>query len=203
MRVIAGTAGGIKLKTPRGGAVRPTSGLVKEALFNILGPRLVGAVFWDLFAGSGAIGIEALSRGAAAALFVEQERAHLSYIEENLSRTKLAARARLIRRDVMLALLQLAREKEQADLIFTDPPYQETTVPELLEAADRYRLLRPGGLIVLELFARSRFWPEGHPAVELRRYGDTHLVFIEAAAVTAARAALSAENRVPPPKSPG
>ncbi|NLA12274.1 MAG: 16S rRNA (guanine(966)-N(2))-methyltransferase RsmD, partial [Firmicutes bacterium] len=154
MRVIAGTAGGIKLKTPRGGAVRPTSGLVKEALFNILGPRLVGAVFWDLFAGSGAIGIEALSRGAAAALFVEQERAHLSYIEENLSRTKLAARARLIRRDVMLALPQLAREKEQADLIFTDPPYQETTVPELLEAADRYRLLRPGGLIVLELFAR-------------------------------------------------
>ncbi len=203
MRVIAGTAGGIKLKTPRGGAVRPTSGLVKEALFNILGPRLVGAVFWDLFAGSGAIGIEALSRGAAAALFVEQERAHLSYIEENLSRTKLAARARLIRRDVMLALPQLAREKKQADLIFTDPPYQETTVPELLEAADRYRLLRPGGLIVLELFARSRFWPEGHPAVELRRYGDTHLVFIEAAAVAAARAALSAENRVPPPKSPG
>lgn len=190
MHVIAGTARGIKLKTPRGNAVRPTSGRVKEALFNILGRRICGAVFWDLFAGSGAIGIEALSRGAAAAIFVEKEKAHLSYIENNLSRTRLTARARLIRRDVMLALPQLAREKEQADLIFTDPPYQETTVPELLEAAARHRLLRPGGLIVLELFARSRFWPEGHPAVELRRYGDTHLVFIEASAIAQARRAL-------------
>ncbi len=185
MRVIAGTAGGTRLKTPRGGAVRPTAGRVREALFSILGPRLPEAIFWDLFAGSGAIGIEALSRGAAEALFVEQERAHLTYIEENLSRTGLTARARLIRQDVMLALPQLGREKKQADLIFADPPYQERIVPGLLEAADRFRLLRPGGLIVLELFARHRFWPQDHPAIELRRYGGTNLIFIEASALAA------------------
>lgn len=190
MRVIAGTAGGIRLKTPRGSAVRPTSGRVREALFNILGRRISGAVFWDLFAGSGAVGIEALSRGAAEALFVERERAHLAVVEENLSRTKLTARARLIRQDVMPALLLLGREKQQADLIFTDPPYQERTIPELLETIERHELLHPGGLIVLEIFARNRLWPEEHPAVNLRRYGDAVLAFITAPALRKARAAL-------------
>lgn len=191
MRVIAGSAKGTRLKVPRGGAVRPTSDRVKEALFNILGPRVFETVIWDLFAGSGAIGIEALSRGAAEALFVEQERDHLKVIEENLSRAKLAARAQLIRQDVTSALHLLAREKQQADLIFSDPPYQETTVPALLEVIEQHGLLRADGLIVLELFARSKLWPEEHPAVTLRKYGDTILAFIEAAALPRARAALS------------
>lgn len=181
MRVIAGTAGGTKLKVPRGGAVRPTSGRVKEALFNILAPRIGGAVLWDLYAGSGAIGIEALSRGAAEALFVERERAHLKIIRENLSRTKLAHRARLMGGDVGPALAQLAREKQKAHLIFTDPPYQEQTVPELLQAIRRRGLLDPAGLVILELFARSKLWPREHPAVDLRKYGGTVLAFIEAA----------------------
>lgn len=192
MRVIAGTARGTRLKVPRGGAVRPTSDRVKEALFNILGWRISGVVVWDLYAGSGAIGIEALSRGATKAIFVERERAHLEIIKKNLSRTKLTVRARLIRQDVKLALPLLAREKQQAGLIFSDPPYQERTVPELLEAIDRHGLLRADGLIVLELFARNKFWPEEHPAVNLRKYGDTVLAFIEAAALPRARAALSA-----------
>ncbi|NMD32600.1 MAG: 16S rRNA (guanine(966)-N(2))-methyltransferase RsmD [Firmicutes bacterium] len=191
MRVIAGTARGTRLKVPRGGAVRPTSDRVKEALFNILGLRVFEAVVWDLYAGSGAIGIEALSRGAAEALFVEQERAHLKIIEENLSRARVASRARLLQQDVKMALPLLAREKQQADLIFSDPPYQERTIPTLLAAIDHYGLLHADGLIVLELFARSELWPEKHPAVNLRKYGDTVLAFIEAAALPQARAALS------------
>ena len=180
MRVIAGTARGTKLKVPRGGAVRPTSGRVKEALFNILGPRVCGAVLWDLCAGSGAIGIEALSRGAAEAIFVERERAHLQTISENLDRAKLSDRARLMGQDVEPALALLARRKEKADLIFSDPPYQEQTVPELLKAISRYDLLDRGGLLILELFSRSKLWPQKHPAVGFRKYGDSILVFIEA-----------------------
>lgn len=190
MRVIAGTARGTRLKAPPGGAVRPTADRVKEALFNILGPRLPGAVVWDLCAGSGAIGIEALSRGAARAIFVEMESAHLRMIAENLARTKLAHRARLICREVAAALSLLSREGEQADLIFSDPPYQERIIPGLLQRIEQQGLLRPGGLLVLELFTRTRLWPAEHPLVSSRKYGDTVLTFIEAAALPGARAAL-------------
>ena len=122
MRVIAGSAGGTRLKVPRGMAVRPTSDRVKEALFSILGARVCETVVWDLFAGSGAIGIEALSRGAAECVFVEKNRRHLGMINENLARTGLAGRARLIGLDVGKALSLLSREERQADLIFLDPP---------------------------------------------------------------------------------
>ncbi|HOA36010.1 MAG TPA: 16S rRNA (guanine(966)-N(2))-methyltransferase RsmD [Bacillota bacterium] len=191
MRVIAGSAGGIKLKVPRGGGVRPTSDRVKEALFNILGAWVCNAAVWDLFAGSGAIGIEALSRGAAECVFVERDRRHLGIIKENLARTGLAGRARLICLDVEKALEMLSQEKRQADLIFLDPPYQEKNVPQVLQSIELNSLLREGGLIVLELFARSRLWPVNQPQVNQRRYGDTVLAFIEAAALPRARASLS------------
>lgn len=191
MRVIAGSAGGIRLKVPKGRAVRPTSDRVKEALFNILGARVCGAAVWDLFAGSGAIGIEALSRGASEAIFVEKNRLHLEIIKENLVRTGLAGRARLLGLDVEKALNLLSQEGRQADLIFLDPPYQETNVPQVLQAIEYSHLLREDGLIVLELFVRSRLWPKEQPQVEQRRYGDTILAFIEAAALPRARAALT------------
>ncbi|HPU01016.1 MAG: 16S rRNA (guanine(966)-N(2))-methyltransferase RsmD [Firmicutes bacterium] len=190
MRVIAGSAGGTKLKAPRGSGVRPTSDRVKEALFNILGARVCQALVWDLFAGSGAIGIEALSRGAAECVFVERNRRHMGMIKENLARTGLAGRARLICLDVLKALEMLSREGRQADLIFLDPPYQEENVPQVLQAIELHGLLREGGLIVLELFARIRLWPVEQPEVEQRRYGDTVLAFIEAADLPGARAAL-------------
>ncbi len=178
------------MKAPRGSGVRPTSDRVKEALFNILGARVCQALVWDLFAGSGAIGIEALSRGAAECVFVERNRRHMGMIKENLARTGLAGRARLICLDVLKALEMLSREGRQADLIFLDPPYQEENVPQVLQAIELHSLLREGGLIVLELFARIRLWPVEQPEVEQRRYGDTVLAFIEAADLPGARAAL-------------
>ena len=179
------------MKVPRGMAVRPTSDRVKEALFSILGARVCEAVVWDLFAGSGAIGIEALSRGAAECIFVEKNRLHLGMIKENLARTRLAGRARLIGLDVDKALNLLSREERQADLIFLDPPYQETNVPQVLRAIELFHLLREDGLLVLELFTRSRLWPKDQPQIEQRKYGDTVLAFIEAAALPRARAALT------------
>jgi 16S rRNA (guanine966-N2)-methyltransferase len=172
-------------------SVRPTSDRVKEALFNILGARVHEALVWDLFAGSGAIGIEALSRGAARCVFVERDRFHLEIIKENLARTALAGRAELMRSDVDRALQILSLEGRQADLIFLDAPYQETNVPHVLRAIDRSHLLRKEGLLVLEIFTRSRLWSEEQPLVKQRKYGDTALAFVEAPALPAALSALA------------
>ncbi len=191
MRVIAGSAGGTRLKSPRGMAVRPTSDRVKEALFSILGERICGAAVWDLFAGSGAIGIEALSRGASECIFVERNRMHLELIKENLARTSLENRAKLMGADVDRALHLLTRKKQQADLIFIDAPYQETNIPQSLQTIECFCLLREGGLLVLELFARSRLWPEEQEHVDQRRYGDAVLAFIEAASLPRALASLA------------
>ena len=190
MRVIAGSARGTRLKVPRGRAVRPTSGRVKEALFSILGGRVCGAQVWDLFAGSGAIGIEALSRGAAECIFVEGNRAHLKLIRENLEHAGLENRAALMGVDVERALHLLTGKKQQADLIFIDAPYQETNVPQSLRTIEQSRLLREGGLLVLELFTRSRLWPEKQEHIDQRRYGDTILAFVEAASLPHALSAL-------------
>lgn len=121
MRVIAGTAGSLRLKTPEGMDTRPTTDRIKETLFNMLQPCLFGALFVDLFSGSGGIGIEALSRGARHAYFVENEKKALSCILHNLQFTRLADRATVLKTDVLSALYGI-REKE-ADIVFMDPPY--------------------------------------------------------------------------------
>ena len=121
MRVIAGTARSLRLKTPEGMDTRPTTDRIKETLFNMLQPDLGGALFVDLFSGSGGIGIEALSRGAQHAYFVENDRKALACIMENLRFTRLADQATVLKTDVLSALYGI-HEKE-ADIIFMDPPY--------------------------------------------------------------------------------
>ncbi len=121
MRVIAGTARSLRLKTPEGMDTRPTTDRIKETLFNMLQPYLPDAVFIDLYSGSGGIGIEALSRGARHAYFVENNREAVACITENLRFTRLAERATVLRQDVPAALRSI-HEKE-ADVIFMDPPY--------------------------------------------------------------------------------
>ena len=175
----------MRLKRSRG-ALRPLDRV--KRLFNILGPRVPGVVLGSLCR-RGAIGIGALSRGAAG-LFVEEERTGV--IADNLARTKLASRAELIGQ--MSLALPLSRQGKEAHLIFADPPYQEQNIHRLLEAVEQHGLLRNSGLIVLELFARSRLWEPDHPAVELRKYGDAVLAFIEKAAIARARAALESEG---------
>lgn len=122
MRVIAGQARSLKLKVPEGEGTRPTTDRIKETLFNILQGDIPGCVFVDLFAGSGGVGIEALSRGAKYAWFAENNKEAISCISSNLSFTKLADKATLLKGDVFSAL-SLIREKE-VDIIFIDPPYQ-------------------------------------------------------------------------------
>jgi 16S rRNA (guanine(966)-N(2))-methyltransferase RsmD len=173
MRIIAGTLGGRRISAPSGTATRPTSDRVREALFSILGRRVVGARVLDLFAGSGALGIEALSRGAASAVFVDDAPAAVRAVRANLH----GLEAEVVRRDAR-SWLRTARDAALIyDLVFLDPPYRQA--PELgsVLAEPVAAVLAPGGLVVSECDRRT---PLDLPTLTLedeRRYGDTLIRF--------------------------
>lgn len=148
MRVIAGKARSLKLKVPEGEGTRPTTDRIKETLFNILQGDIPGCVFVDLFAGSGGIGIEALSRGARHAWFVENGREAISCISSNLNFTKLAERATLLKGDAFSVLPQI-HEKE-VDIIFIDPPYQAGYEEELFKVLHSMPYVTLDTLLILE-----------------------------------------------------
>lgn len=154
MRVIAGKARRLLLDTPKGLATRPTTDRIKETLFNIINQDLPGATFLDLFAGSGAIGIEALSRGCKSAVFVEYDRAALSCIAANLERTKLAADAVVLPMEVMGALTYL-KNAEPFDIIFMDPPYRENLVKKVLMALATSNICNQDTLVIFEADLRE------------------------------------------------
>jgi 16S rRNA (guanine966-N2)-methyltransferase len=150
VRVITGTAKGKPLKTVKGRDIRPTADRVKESLFNVIAGRVVDADFLDLFAGSGSVGIEALSRGARSCTFVELMTPHLKVVEENLASTNLKDRAELLRRDARAALVDLGHRKKRFDLIFVDPPYGQDLVPAALTSIDQHGLLAADGWVICE-----------------------------------------------------
>lgn len=180
MRVIAGAVGGIRLEVPRSG-VRPTMDRVKAAIFSGLGSDIIGARVLDLFAGSGAIGIEALSRGAASALFVENNRAAVAAIKDNLARTKLSGRIQ--KRDVF-AFLRQPPAAESFDLIFADPPYEQIKegigfTALLMSSRQLAAVLEPTGTFVLEKrpseqIPKTKLWR----VVRAKAYGATEVVFL-------------------------
>ena len=148
MRVIAGTAKSLRLKAPAGMDTRPTTDRIKETLFNMLQPYIPDAVFVDLYSGSGGIGIEALSRGARHAYFVENNKNALACITENLQFTKFIDRATVLKQDVLSAL-QSIHEKE-ADIIFMDPPYDREHEKEVLRILKDVPYVSERTLIVIE-----------------------------------------------------
>jgi 16S rRNA (guanine(966)-N(2))-methyltransferase RsmD len=175
MRVIAGSARGLRLAAPKDPLTRPISDKVKESLFGTLGERVVGARFLDLYAGSGAIGIEALSRGAQHATFVEHGRTAITVIRENLERTGLAERADVHPRKVEAFL---ADATATWDIAVLDPPYAERTLDLPLERL-RPRLA-PDGLVVVKHFWRTPMPPAvGLAVIRSRRFGETALTFLE------------------------
>ena len=182
MRVVAGSAGRLSLSAPRGLDVRPTMDKVRAACFDSLGGRVAGARVADLFAGSGAVGIEALSRGAARADFVESDRRALDCIRENLERAGLAASARVVERDVPRFLRAAAQAGECYDLVYADPPYAgrggcADYLPLLLGAAGLRPLLAAGGLAMIECPASQRL-PEaaGWRLLRDRKYGRSRVI---------------------------
>lgn len=147
MRVITGKARGVNLKTPEGLQTRPTADRVKEALFSVINFDIPGAAVLDLFGGTGQLGIEALSRGANNAIFVDESDKACLLIKENLRRTKLEQQGKVVRSDY-LAYLRSCKEK--FDIVFLDPPYAEVFLENALNCITEIDILRSGGIIVCE-----------------------------------------------------
>lgn len=150
MRVIAGTARRTQLKTPEGLDTRPTTDRIKETLFNMLQPYICECRFLDLFSGSGAIGIEALSRGADRTVFLEQKDEPVRCIKENLKNTRLEDKAELIKADVIVGLKQLEAKKEYFDIVFMDPPYNCNLEKMVLEYLSHSSLVDEDTMIIFE-----------------------------------------------------
>lgn len=180
MRIVGGALKGRKLASPRGLGTRPTSGKVREALFDILGAGVEGVDFLDLFAGTGAVGLEALSRGARRAVLVERSAGTHRILEENAVRTGLFDRCRLLRMPAAKALSLLAQEGWRFGVAFCDPPYADPRWPELLARFAEFGCWEEGAVLVVEAAAgRLPRTPEGFEAGRSYRYGDTalHLFF--------------------------
>jgi 16S rRNA (guanine966-N2)-methyltransferase len=180
MRVIAGSAGGIQLTVPQSG-VRPTMDRVKAAIFSSLADQVIGAPILDLFAGSGGLGIEALSRGAASVLFVEEDRQSIVAIEKNLAKTKLSGR---VRQQDVFEFLRRSSLAEKFRIIFADPPYEKTKAGErftakLLANKKLPQLLEPDGVFVLEKRPREKILEtECWNVLRARTYGATEVLFL-------------------------
>ncbi|MFA6239994.1 MAG: 16S rRNA (guanine(966)-N(2))-methyltransferase RsmD [Candidatus Hydrogenedentales bacterium] len=179
LRVIAGEAKGIRLEAPKGSRIRPTLDRVREALFSILGPGLPGSRFADLFAGTGANGIEALSRGAASAVFVDSDTRSLDCVRGNLEKAKFGARGTLRRISIPGGLSALAKMGGAFDVIYADPPFGYQEYGELISAISDIGLLGSDGLFVLE-HARDEAIPEESGGLKRYRhesYGSVGLSF--------------------------
>lgn len=181
MRVISGEARHLPLKAPKGTDVRPTTDRIKETLFNIIAPDIYGSDFLDLFAGSGAIGIEALSRGAESACFVDNSPASLAVINENLSFTKLISKAVVIKDDSARIIRTLYSKKSAFDIIFMDPPYGKELEKSVLEEISHCNILKDDGYIIVEALADTDFSYIDELGFEMykeKKYGSNKHVFI-------------------------
>ncbi|PYJ48383.1 MAG: 16S rRNA (guanine(966)-N(2))-methyltransferase RsmD [Verrucomicrobia bacterium] len=182
MRVIAGSAGGVRLAVSKRG-VRPTMDRVKAAIFSSLGDTIIGASVLDLFAGSGALGIEALSRGASSVLFVEEDRQSIEVIQKNLAKTRLEG---CVRRQDVFDFLRISSGIAKFHVVFADPPYEKIKSGErftgtLLTNKALVQLLEPDGVFILEkrsaeALSEMKLWR----VVRQKAYGATEILFLSA-----------------------
>jgi len=179
VRVRAGALKGQRLDAPGGSATRPTADRVRIACLDALEPYLGGGPFLDLFAGSGGIGIEALSRGAPSAVFVERDHLALRALYQNLARLDLTARAAVIRGDAARAVAGLAREGRRFAAVFLDPPYASVDAAPALTAVALGAALLPGAVVVVQHGSKAPLEaaPGALTAWRSRRFGETTLTF--------------------------
>jgi len=179
MRIITGSAKGVRLKTPHGMETRPTSDRVKESLFNILGNRVIDAMVLDLFAGTGNLGLEALSRGAANAVFVDHSFNSISLIKDNAALTKLADRVESYKSDVFTALNKICQAGRQFNLIFCDPPYNKGLVGKILQVVDNAEILMFNGILMIEHSKHEQLLSDWQQLEMIRteKYGGTLISF--------------------------
>jgi 16S rRNA (guanine(966)-N(2))-methyltransferase RsmD len=179
MRIIAGTLKGRRLKSPTWDGLRPTSDRLRETLFNILAPRIAGARVLDGYAGTGAVGIEALSRGAAAVTFVEQDRRAQALIAENLAHCGISGGYAIIQASAERAIVELHARGATFDLILLDPPYADHDTQITTVLTESAALVAPDGLVVLEHARRRHVPTSAGPLAQTRivNAGDSALTF--------------------------
>jgi 16S rRNA (guanine(966)-N(2))-methyltransferase RsmD len=178
MRIIAGTYRGLRLRTLKGGNLRPTSDQLRETLFDVLGPSVVGSMFLDAYAGSGAVGLEALSRGAHEVVFIEHHRPAAELIRENLAALHIDSGFHLMTCAVLAGLERLEQQEAHFDFVFLDPPYEEIREHHhALRQLARGTLLLPSSLVVAE-HSRHVELEEEYGSLRrtrLLRHGDAQL----------------------------
>lgn len=182
MRVISGTARGKKLNTLSGLNTRPTLDRVKEAVFNIIQFELEDKNVLDLFSGSGALGIEALSRGAKHAVLCDNSYEAIKIIKQNIRETRLEEKVEIINKDYSEALKKLKNENQKFDIIFLDPPYKSDYIIKSIEKILENSLLSENGIIVAETDDKNKIEKikniKGIEIYDARRYGIVHIIFI-------------------------
>ena len=174
MRIIAGSARRTQLVAPQGQNTRPTSDMARESLFNIIAPHVPGAHFLDIFCGSGAMGIEALSRGAKTATFIDNAHSAIQAVQTNLAKTKLATQATVLKASATQALSGL---NTAFDIIFLDPPYDTNLANQTIALLSGTSLLAPQGILIVES-PQELIVPAPFTLTSQRKYGRAHFHFI-------------------------
>lgn len=181
MRIISGRLRGRKLIAPKLKSLRPTSDMAREALFNILGERVVGSCFLDVCAGVGTVGLEALSRGAEKVIFIERNAACVAALRNNIARCECEQQAKVMHSDALLALRRLAKAGEKFDVIFADPPYDEQQlIMKLLRwFSEGVNLLKDNGLVIIQHSVKQLLPTECGPLKLTKRHciGETAFSF--------------------------
>lgn len=181
MRIIAGSCRGRRLKTVRGFTTRPTADRVKEAIFNVLGEKIIGSKVLDLFAGTGNIGIEALSRGAQSVFFVEKDRKALQVLKTNVRNCGFQNNVDILAIDAFNALKIFKNKGFSFNLVYLDPPYKLKIIEEILELLINYSLLVPKGIVITETSNDTELKNNFRELTKVRTniYGDTKITYYQ------------------------
>lgn len=179
MRVISGKARGLKLDTPKNLDVRPTTDRVKESLFNIINPYIRESNILDLFAGTGSLGIECLSRGAKNCVFVDKSKDSIGIVKSNVKKARVENKSTILNIDFKDAVKRLSVQNQKFDVIFMDPPYYENMFIDCLKSIDELNLLKEDGLIVVEHDTKDLFDDSIGRLYKSRekKYGNTTITF--------------------------
>lgn len=178
VRVISGSARGLKLNTPGDDRVRPTTDRVKESMFNIVQDWVYDSQVLDLFAGSGALGIEALSRGASQAVFCDNSLDSIKIIKSNIEKARVVDRSQIVSGDYKRCLRDMEAKNQSFDMIFVDPPYYEGLFEEVLDTIRSCKILKKDGIVIVEHDAKKPIGQvEGLEVYKEKKYGITMLTF--------------------------
>lgn len=179
LRVISGKVRGLKLDTPKNQDVRPTTDRVKESLFNMINPYIRESNVLDLFAGTGSLGIECLSRGAKNCVFVDKSRESINIVKSNVKKARVENESTILNIDFKDAVKRLSTQNQKFDVIFMDPPYYENMFIDCLKSIDELNLLHEDGIIVVEHDTKDQFEETIGRLVKTRdkKYGNTTMTF--------------------------